>query len=106
LLEDIRRLPASKLLRQLGLKRGQLDLLAGCPPCQSFSALKTLNGYKTVRDKRNKDLLFQILKFVRVFNPKAVILENSPRLARDPRIYVLSTLLRRLGYSTRRKVLN
>ena len=68
---------ASRLRQDLGLKRGQLDVLAGCPPCQSFSTLKTLNGGKKVRDKDSKDLLFEILRFVRALSPKAVMLRTS-----------------------------
>src|SRR5688572_21675716 len=70
ILADVRRVAAARLQRDLGLKRGQLDLLAGCPPCQSFSTLKTLNGSKRVRDKNTKDLLFEFLRFVRVLRPK------------------------------------
>jgi DNA (cytosine-5)-methyltransferase 1 len=106
ILDDLRDVKAAGLRRELGLERGELDLLAGCPPCQSFSALKTLNGYKTVRDKDSKDLLFEFLRFVREFNPKTVMLENVPRFAKDPRIRVLSRTLRKLGYRIKRKVLN
>src|SRR5438132_456710 len=34
---DICELSPKKILNELGLKRGELDLLAGCPPCQGFS---------------------------------------------------------------------
>lgn len=103
---DLRTVVAAGLRRDLGLKRGELDLLAGCPPCQSFSALKTLNGGKRVRDKRNKDLLFQILRFVRELRPKAVMLENVPKLSKDTRIRLLAKKLTELGYNCERRVLN
>jgi DNA (cytosine-5)-methyltransferase 1 len=103
---DLRDVVASSLRRELRLERGALDLLAGCPPCQSFSALKTLNGRKRVRDKKSKDLLFQILRFVRELRPKAVMLENVPRLSKDPRIRVLARKLNQLGYNCERRVLN
>jgi DNA (cytosine-5)-methyltransferase 1 len=41
---DIRTLDASQVRKSLSLKIGDLDLLSGCPPCQGFSTLKTLNG--------------------------------------------------------------
>lgn len=41
---DIRKLTAPKILKELCLKRGELDLLAGYPPCQGFSAMRRLNG--------------------------------------------------------------
>jgi len=42
--QDIRKIAAPQILKALGLKRGQLDLLAGCPPCQGFSSMRRLNG--------------------------------------------------------------
>lgn len=103
---DLRDVVASELRRDLDLAPGELDLLAGCPPCQSFSALKTLNGGKRVRDKHNKDLLFQVLRFVREFRPKAVMLENVPKLSKDTRIRALARKLDELGYNCERQVLN
>lgn len=41
---DIRKLAASEMKCRLRLRPGQLDLLAGCPPCQGFSTMRTLNG--------------------------------------------------------------
>ena len=51
--EDIRQLNAKTLLKNVGLKVGQLDLLAGCPPCQGFSSLRTRNKTKSIYDPRN-----------------------------------------------------
>src|SRR5689334_18896961 len=42
--KDIRKLAAVEVIRQLKIRSGQLDLLAGCPPCQGFSTMTTLNG--------------------------------------------------------------
>src|SRR5689334_21592239 len=36
-LRDIRRLAPLEMAAELGLAPGELDLLAGCPPCQGFS---------------------------------------------------------------------
>src|SRR5579859_6390668 len=66
---DIRELPVTRVMKTLRLRPGQLDLLAGCPPCQGFSSLRTRNGSSRVRDDRN-DLLFEFLRFVRVLKPK------------------------------------
>jgi DNA (cytosine-5)-methyltransferase 1 len=94
---DIRHVAAATILRELGLKRGQLDLLAGCPPCEGFSSLRTLNGGKRIVDCRN-DLVLQLLRFVRALKPKAVMMENVPGLVRNRRFAVLRTRLERLGY--------
>ena len=41
---DIRALSARTIREELELCKGELDLLAGCPPCQGFSSLRRLNG--------------------------------------------------------------
>src|SRR5688572_23479874 len=38
---DIRRLSPAAMLKRLDLQPGELDLLAGCPPCQGFSTMRT-----------------------------------------------------------------
>lgn len=95
--EDIRQLKGPEMLRALGLKRGQLDLLAGCPPCQGFSSIRTHNGKKRISDERN-DLIFDYLRLVRVFLPKVVMMENVPALADDGRMKTFKRGLEEMGY--------
>jgi DNA (cytosine-5)-methyltransferase 1 len=102
---DIQSLSVAKMLRELDLRPGQLDLLAGCPPCQGFSRLRSLNGNRSVVDQRN-DLVLQFERFVRGMRPKAVMLENVPGLAADRRLTSLSTTLAELGYKVTTKVLD
>jgi len=103
---DIRKVHVTRVARALRLRPGQLDLLAGCPPCQSFSSVRTLNGGRRVRNKNQKDLLFQFLRFVRGLRPKAVMIENVPGLAKDRRLAGFRRELRKLGYESRCKILN
>lgn len=95
---DIRRLPASQVMLRLGLCQGQLDLLAGCPPCQGFSTMTTLNGRFARRDPRN-NLVDEFLRFVRVLRPKALMLENVPGLVRKRGFRKILAALRHLGYN-------
>ncbi len=94
---DIHKVSPKKLIRELGLRRSQLDLLAGCPPCQGFSTLRTLNGGKKIEDERN-DLVYQFFKFVRVLRPKTVMMENVPGLMTDGRFDRFIKRLKKLGY--------
>src|SRR5579859_6259651 len=103
--KDIQDLSCRTLLRKVQRKKGEIDLLAGCPPCQGFSTLKTLNGATQVRDKRN-DLVFEYLRFVREIRPRAIMLENVPGLATDKRMKKLSAALDELGYKCRFEVLD
>jgi len=96
--EDICEVKIAAIKRELALEAGELDLLAGCPPCQGFSAMRTLNGGKSVLDDRN-DLVFQVLRFARGLRPKFIMLENVPGLAKDWRLKRCSQELRELGYA-------
>lgn len=74
--KDIRRVPARSFLEDLGLTKGSLDLVAGCPPCQGFTRLTERRRRK---DPRN-ELIREYLRFVRVLRPRACMLENVPGL--------------------------
>ncbi|MBQ0934065.1 DNA cytosine methyltransferase [Ideonella paludis] len=69
---DIRELSAEQLMDDLGIKPGELDLLVGGPPCQSFS---TTGRRGTVQDPRGT-LLWDFLRFVEVLQPKFFLMEN------------------------------
>ena len=92
-------------MKELHLGPGQLDVLAGCPPCQGFSAITTLNGSHRSDDPRN-NLIFEFLRFVRVLRPKAIMMENVPGLARGRRIKKFLRELQGLGYQITTGVLD
>lgn len=59
------------------LKKQEIDLIAGGPPCQGFS----LAGRRNPKDVRNK-LPWQFLELVEKTDPKAVIIENVVGMSR------------------------
>ena len=91
--------------QEVNIRKGELDLLAGCPPCQGFSSIRTLNGGKSIEDPRN-DLIWEFLRFVRGLKPKAIMLENVPGLADDERLSSFRDEIAKLGYVPRHTVLD
>lgn len=94
---DIREVCPRRFMSKLGLRPGGLDLLAGCPPCQGFSSLRTRNGSRYNRDRRN-ELIYEMLRFADVLKPKAIMLENVPGLAAYQPFKRLCAQLRARGY--------
>lgn len=70
--KDISELPTAEVMQDLGIKPGELDLLVGGPPCQTFS---TTGKRATVQDPRGT-LLWQFLRFVQDLQPKFFLMEN------------------------------
>jgi len=102
---DIRRLAPEEVMNELGLRRGALDLLAGCPPCQGFSTMRTHNRSSHVRDARN-GLVAQFGRFCEALQPRALLMENVPGLEADRRFRLLTKRLERLGYQLTWRVLD
>lgn len=74
--EDIREITDAQMKEALGKEEGELFLLAGCPPCQTFSSLqKTADE----NDERNS-LIFEYIRFVNALKPLFIQLENVPGL--------------------------
>lgn len=72
--QDVRTVKGRHLRALAG---GEVDLLAGCPPCQGFSSLTNTSSK---RDPRN-DLVLEMARLVKEIRPRAVMMENVPGLA-------------------------
>jgi DNA (cytosine-5)-methyltransferase 1 len=125
--KDIRQLTGQMILEQIGLNKGELDVLDGSPPCASFSmAGKREKGWgkeKKYSDtvQRADDLFFEFARILKEVQPKVFIAENVKGLtmgvaanllgnsqfdlfgAEEDTIY--HTLVN-CGYNVRYKVLN
>lgn len=69
---DITKIEADDILRSTGLARGELDLLAGGPPCQAFSIF----GKRKGRDDPRGRLVDDYLRILIGLKPKSFIFEN------------------------------
>ena len=73
---DIRTIDTNDVMCDLGLERGELDLIAGGPPCQGFS----INAPIRSNDDSRNHLFKEYLRFVDAFAPRAILIENVPGL--------------------------
>jgi len=90
--------------RELAMKPGGLDLLAGGPPCQGFSVNAPI---RTLDDKRNH-LFKDFLQVAATLRPKAVLLENVPGIVQLGQGTVVEQIYRELetlGYTVAHKIL-
>jgi len=73
---DITELAGRSLLRKVGMKKRQLDVLSGGPPCQGFS---TASINRSVRDPRSR-LMWEFVRMVKETMPRYFVIENVPGL--------------------------
>lgn len=101
-LADVRNLTGAQILAELGLERGEVDVVAGGPPCQGFSKA---NKNRSVMDPRNS-LVFEFARLVTEIAPKTMVMENVPQVATMltpegvPVIHAFARILADGGFST------
>ncbi len=101
---DIRSVDADEIRKKLGIEKGELDLLAGGPPCQGFSINAPV---RSILDQRNH-LFKEYLRFVDAFAPRAVLIENVPGLVsfeHGTTLYAILEALSQLGYGADVRIL-
>lgn len=125
--DDIRKINGEAVLNLIGLKRGELDLLDGSPPCASFSIAgqkdKLWGTVKKYSDtfQQTDDLFYEFARILKEMMPKVFVCENvkgltlgasSKKLGKEQLDMFNSqddTILHSLincGYNVRYKVLN
>jgi DNA (cytosine-5)-methyltransferase 1 len=92
---DLREITGEDILRVVGLKRGELDLCVGCPPCQGFSSLRKTRLEKWQKDSRKSYLELFGERIQEIF-PKVAVLENVRGLNVGPNRRFLNRFLKRL----------
>ena len=101
---DIRELAAEDILLRTGLQVGELDLLAGGPPCQGFSINAPI---RSLDDQRNH-LFLDFLRIAEALRPKAILIENVPGIVSLGKGTVVSAIyqhLQQMGYTIDHRIL-
>ena len=107
---DITTLEPRRVMRRIGLRKGELDLLVGGPPCVAFSKSGFHLDYKREGRDPKALLLTDYFRFLDVLRPRAFIMENVFGLAYKNQSAKFFDALQRniiaLGYSFTYGILN
>jgi DNA (cytosine-5)-methyltransferase 1 len=113
---DIRNLRADDILSAINLKKGELDIFDGSPPCSAFSlAGKRSDGWgqaKRYSDDKVQvvdDLFFEYARLLREIQPKVFIAENVKGLVIGEAKGYFNLIFKELqdcGYNVKASVLN
>lgn len=80
--DDVRALTGARMLADVGLERGELDVLDGSPPCSSFSMAGKRSQHwgevKAYSDtaQRTDDLFYEYARLIEEIQPRAFVAEN------------------------------
>lgn len=102
--KDIYELDESELMSRLGISPGELDLLAGGPPCQGFSIQRGGED----KDVRN-NLVSRYIDVVRSIRPKFFLMENVPGIIGKRGAAILEENLKKIekdGYLIHQRTLD
>lgn len=94
---DIRTVMPNEILAATGLKRGELDLFDGSPPCSSFSTAGLREkGWGRVKkysdsEQRTDDLFFEYIRLLEGLQPKVFVAENVKGLTMGAAADLLGT---------------
>lgn len=91
---DICKLKGEDILKAAGIKKEDIYLFAGCPPCQNFSRQNPNNPKKPLAER--KKLLFEFLRIIEELEPPFILMENVPGIKTDVNKDILDEFLARL----------
>lgn len=103
--DSVENLAEKDLLKMLNLKEGELDLLSGGYPCQSFSYAGKRLGLNDVRGT----MFYYYAKILKQLKPKIFLAENVKGLVSHDGGKTLQTMINvfeEIGYHVQYKVLN
>jgi DNA (cytosine-5)-methyltransferase 1 len=106
---DINDITPLLIEKETGLKPGDIDVMIGGPPCQTFSMASAQRFLKTDTKFKRKgfdsikgSLIFQYLRLIEEMKPKVFVIENVPGFAtidNGETIENIKRVLTRIGYT-------
>lgn len=104
---DIRKVSKREVANITNLRKGELDVLVGGPPCQGFSSIRPFRSSE--EDDPRNTLFEEYAAYVNFFRPKFFVLENVVGLATHQSGSTISQMqecFEKLGYDTEWRIIN
>lgn len=101
---DVKEITADEILKFCKIKKGQLDILDGSPPCQGFSTA----GKRNLNDNRN-DLFLDFVRLIEGLQPKVFVMENVSGMIKGGykgKFNEILYILKNIGYNVKVKLMN
>lgn len=101
---DITQVSSDEILTFCNLKKGELDLLDGSPPCQGFST----SGKRQISDDRNT-LFNDFIRLINELQPKVFVIENVSGMIKGKMKGMFIDImknLKQLNYQVKCKLMN
>lgn len=102
---DISTVTGKEIFDFTGLKKGELDIFDGSPPCQGFSAAKS---NRNVNDDRN-ELSYEYIRLINELQPKVFVMENVAGMVRGKmkgKFIQIMKALKETGYDVKCTLMN
>ena len=117
LVDDIKKYSSQEFLDMAGIKKGELDILDGSPPCSAFSVAgsreKGWDKQKKYSDGKMQvaieDLFYEFIRIAEGVQPKVIVAENVKGITFGKAIEKLNAFINefeKIGYNVTYKVLN
>lgn len=113
---DIREVTAEDILKKINLKKGEVDLFDGSPPCCAFSTAGSREkgwgeqrAYSDGKKQRVDDLFFEYTRLIKELQPKVFVAENVSGLVKGTAKGYFKRILAEMvscGYEVKARVLN
>ena len=100
----IQNITGREILKAAGIKKRELDVLIGGPPCQAFSVYNHQRGF---HDERS-GLFREYIRIVEALEPKTIVMENVTGMSsveKGRAIIEIQESLEKLGYTIEYKIL-
>lgn len=115
--DDIRKLTPEMVMEKAGIKKYELDILDGSPPCCAFSTCGArdknwgdkIKKYSDKAQSNIEDLFFDFIRMAKGIMPKVIIAENVTGLVKGSAIGYFNNIMRAfkdIGYQPHAKIMD